>query len=383
MPAQPAYASPAPPEHFPASRLPKTRAEAADWLRLARSRNVGSGSFRALLNRFVSAASALEALPRLAAQGGTRDYVPANPGEIEAEIARGAALGARMLFLGAPDYPPLLAAIGDPPPVMWALGDPAIVRRSTIALVGARNASSLGLRMAQHLGEALGAAGHVIVSGLARGIDTAAHRSALATGTLAVLAGGLDRIYPEENAPLAAEIASQGLLISEAPMGLEPTARHFPRRNRIVSGVSRGVVLVEAAERSGSLVTARTALEQGREVMAVPGSPLDPRTGGCNWLLRQGAVLIRRAEDVEEALALPGPAPARERQHVWAAEEAPRPAADLPERILGLLSPAPVSEDDLVRAAGADPGAVLRAIVELDLAGRVERRPGGVVALLG
>jgi DNA processing protein len=366
---------------LPPACLPRSREETADWLRLARSRNVGPGSFRQLMRRFGSAAAALEALPRLAAAGGVRDCVAAPPEEIAAELARAGAAGARLLCLGAPDYPALLAEIADPPPVLWAIGEPALAARPGVALVGARNASAGGLRMAESLADGLGRTGHVIVSGLARGIDTAAHRAGLATGTIAVLAGGLDCIYPAENAGLAAEIAARGLLLSEAPMGMEPLARHFPRRNRLISGLARAVVLVEAAERSGSLVTARTALEQGREVMAVPGSPLDPRAEGCNRLIRQGAVLVRHAADVIEALALPG-LPRREGAPVWTGPEEAPPPPDLPGRIAALLATAPVAEDDLVREAGAAPAEVLRALVELDLAGRVERRPGGLVALV-
>ncbi|GIX13387.1 MAG: DNA processing protein DprA [Paracoccaceae bacterium] len=288
-----------------------------------------------------------------------------------------------MLCLGAPDYPAMLGAIGDPPPVLWALGDPALAARPSLAIVGARNASSLGLRMARMLAEDLGGRGFVVVSGLARGIDAAAHAAALASGTVAVLAGGLDRIYPEENAGLAARIAERGLLVSEAPMGTEPAARHFPRRNRLVSGLALGVILVEAAERSGSLVTARCALEQGREVMAVPGSPLDPRAAGCNRLIRDGAALIRDAEDVVAALALPGPRQDSAPPLPLSAPEAPPEPEDLVERLAGLLAAAPVDEDALVRATGASPAAVFRALSELDLAGRLERRPGGLVALVG
>ncbi|RMF41399.1 MAG: DNA-protecting protein DprA [Alphaproteobacteria bacterium] len=367
----------------PEAGLPSTWAERRDWLRLARSRNVGPGSFRRLVARFGSAAAALEALPELAARGGRRDYLPADRGEAEREMERAEAAGARMLLLGGLGYPEALARIGDPPPVLWAIGDIALAGRSCIALVGARNASSLGQRMATALGGDLGAAGHVIVSGLARGIDAFAHRAALDTGTVAVLAGGVDIVYPEENAGLAEEIAARGLMISEAPMGTAPTARHFPRRNRLISGLSRAVVLVEAAERSGSLITARCALEQGREVLAVPGSPLDPRAGGCNLLLRQGAGLVRSAADVEEALELPGTGMLREPINLWVPEPAAPPAPDLPERLAELLASAPVAEDDLVRAADAAPAQVLQALVELDLAGRVERRAGGVVALIG
>ncbi|WP_198670496.1 DNA-processing protein DprA [Oceanicella sp. SM1341] len=378
--------------------VPRTPAEAHDWLRLARSTHVGPRSFRALLARFGSAGAALEALPDVAGEGGRRpEAAPA--GLVDEELGRARALGARLLCLGAPDYPALLSEIADPPPMLWARGSPGLAHGSCIAVVGARNASSGGRRMAALLAQELSGRGHAIVSGLARGVDTAAHRAALASGTIAVLAGGLDRIYPAENDDLAEEISLNGLLLSEAAMGETPTSRHFPRRNRIVSGLSRAVVLVEAAERSGSLITARLALEQGREVLAVPGSPLDPRVGGCNRLLRQGAMLVRDADDVEEALeypgngalaasAFPGEPPEAEAPgpDAQARAEAPGGAdtpGGLPERVESLLSHAPASEDDILRQAGAPAWQVLQVIGELELTGRIERRPGGGLVRAG
>lgn len=275
------------------------------WLRLSRSRNVGPASFQRLLVRYGTPIRALEAIPDLAARGGERAYQICSERQGMEEMERAAEAGAQMLCLGAPNYPLRLGEITDPPPFLWALGDPAWAQRDCVAIVGARNASSMGLRLARQLAAEMGARGYVIASGLARGIDAAAHHEAVAAGTVGVLAGGVDHIYPAENQALADAIRDKGLLLSEAPMGMKPQGRHFPRRNRIVSGLAQGVVLIEAAQRSGSLITARFALEQGREAMAAPGAPLDPRSSGCNEMIRQGAALIRNADDIEEALAAP------------------------------------------------------------------------------
>lgn len=272
------------------------------WLRLIRSRRVGPVTFHRLVADHGSVAAALAALPAIALAAGIENYQICPEAVALAEWREGRRLGAVLLRHGAADYPPALGDLGDAPPVLWALGDRGLLLRSAIAVVGARNASSLGLRMARRLGESLGAAGHVVVSGLARGIDAEAHHAALATGTVAVLAGGVDVAYPEENAALAAAIRARGCLISEQPIGTQPLARHFPARNRIVSGLARAVVVVEAAAGSGSLITARTALDQGREVLAVPGHPFDARAAGCNQLLRDGAALVRGAGDVIELL---------------------------------------------------------------------------------
>lgn len=368
---------------IPPEALPRTAAAALDWLRLARSRRVGPATFVRLLREHGSAAAALAALPRLAAEAGVRDYAPFPRSAAEAEWEAGAAAGARAVLLGAADYPPLLATIADPPPFLWALGDLALAARPVVALVGARNASALGCRMASRLAADLGAAGFVVASGLARGIDAAAHRAALVTGTIAAQAGGVDAVYPPENAGLAGEIAETGLRLSEMPMGHAPRAQDFPRRNRIVSGLALGVVVIEGAIRSGSLITARNALDQGREVMAVPGNPLDGRAGGCNALIRDGAVLVRDAADVAEALALAlGEAP-----RVRAATPAPAPAPPPPPtgpleaRLLDLLGTAPVAEDMLTRALSAPAALVAAALVDLELSGRVLRHPGGLVSL--
>jgi DNA processing protein len=250
-----------------------------------------------------SAEAALAALPGVARAAGVEDYRPCPAGVAEAELAAGRAAGARLLLHGRPGYPAALLDLPDAPPALWALGDPGLLARPALALVGARNASSLGLRMARALARDLGAAGQVIVSGLARGVDAAAHEAALEHGTIAVMAGGVDVLYPSENAALARRIDDAGLRLSEQPMGAVPRARHFPARNRIIAGLARAVVVVEAAARSGSLITARTALDQGRDVLAVPGHPFDARAAGCNALIRDGAPLVRGAEDVLETLA--------------------------------------------------------------------------------
>ena len=366
---------------IPPSALPADRAASIDWLRLARSRRVGPVTFIRLLRDAGSAPTALERLPGLAAEAGVRDYRPASRAEAEAELAAGEAAGARLLLLGGSDYPAALALVDDAPPVLWALGKLALATRPAVALVGARNASALGHRMAASLASDLGAAGFVVVSGLARGIDASAHRASLATGTIAAQAGGIDVVYPAENAELAAGIAAEGLRLSEMPPGHAPRAQDFPRRNRLISGLALGVVVIEGALRSGSLITARNAADQGREVMAVPGSPMDARAGGCNALIRDGATLVRHAADVVEALgARPGaPRP----RSATAGPPAPLPATGdhLGDQLLELLTPAPVAEDLLIRDLGRPAAAVSAALLELELAGRIHRHPGGFVSL--
>jgi DNA processing protein len=365
---------------IPPGALPRSEAAALDWLRLARSRRVGPATFIRLVRELGSATAALEELPGIAAEAGVRGYAPASRADALAEWQAATDAGARPLLLGASDYPALLATIADPPPLLWALGDPAVAARPAVALVGARNASALGCRMASRLAAELGAAGLVVVSGLARGIDAAAHRAALATGTIAAQAGGVDVVYPPENAELAAAIPVAGLRLSEMPISHAPKPQDFPRRNRLVSGLALGVVVVEGALRSGSLITARAALDQGREVMAVPGSPLDPRAGGCNQLIRDGATLVRSAADVAEALAeslgtrlplRPTPAPTH---------APPSPATGLETRLLELLAPSPVAEDELIRALGEPAAAVAATLIDLELAGLVQRHPGGQVS---
>ena len=290
---------------------PTTEDDRLSWLRLIRSRKVGPATFHRLLAEHGRADAALAALPAMARAAGLADYEPCPVGVAAAEMAAARKAGMRMICWGTPDYPVELADLPDAPPVLWLRGDPSVLFAPMVALVGARNASSLGRRMAARLAQDLGAAGLTVVSGLARGIDAAAHEAALPTGTVAVLAGGADVIYPPENADLLARIAGGGAVLSEQPPGLEPQARHFPLRNRIISGLVLGVVVVEAAEKSGSLITARNALDQGREVMAVPGHPVDARAGGCNLLIRDGCTLVRSADDVLEAL---GPALTRAAQ---------------------------------------------------------------------
>jgi DNA processing protein len=335
-----------------------------------------------------SAMAALEALPDIATASGAKGYEPCPASMAAAEFARARKLGAQLLCYGDMRYPALLMDIPDPPPLLWALGDTDLLNRPTIALVGARSGSSLGLRMTKALARGLGAAGHVIASGLARGIDTAAHEAALPTGTVAVMAGGIDVIYPPENKDLAQRIAAEGVLISEQPMGLEPQARHFPRRNRIVSGLARAVVVIEAAAKSGSLITARMALDQGREVMAVPGHPFDGRASGCNMLVRDGATLVRGPEDVLAALgenatsAATPPKPAAAQLTEHSAAPPPRPATtDVAGAILNLLGPNPVAEDQLLRDLGVPPQVAAEELLTLELDGRIERRAGGLLAL--
>ncbi len=370
---------------IPAGALPVDAAGALDWLRLSRSRRVGPATFIRLIREHGSARRALDALPAMAAEAGVSGYRACPRDAAEAEWQAATRAGARPLLLGAPDYPPLLATTAAPPPLLWALGQPDLALRPSVALVGARNASALGVRMATRLARELGEMGFVVTSGLARGIDAAAHRASLATGTIAVQAGGIDVIYPMENTALAAEIAARGLLLTEMPPGYEPRAQDFPRRNRIVSGLSAGIVVVEGALRSGSLITARNALDQGREVMAVPGSPLDGRAGGCNALIRDGAILVRSAEDIAEVLGGPPGDTAEPRLPF---DPPPAPAARGPDisatsaeqRLFELIGPVPVSEDLLIRELGLPAATVAATLTGLEISGRIDRHPGGMVS---
>ena len=387
-----------------AARLVEARlsdAERFDWLRLIRSENVGPRTFRALLDRCGGAAAALAALPELARRGGaSRPIRVAGVDEIERELEAARKFGVRFVAYCDPDYPPPLRHIDAAPPLLALRGREEALQQPAVAIVGSRNASAAGLAFADRLARGLGHAGYVVVSGLARGIDQRAHVAALATGTIAVLAGGHAKPYPAEAAPLLPRIAENGAIVSEAPLEWEARARDFPRRNRLVSGLALGVIIVEAARSSGSLITARLAAEQGREVLAVPGSPLDPRAEGTNDLLRDGATLCARVEDALAALE-----PLRARVSVPRLEE-PRPDGSLwldepvdaggpaptggdgvgetavGARVATLLGPAPVSIDELARAASADVRLVRAALVELELAGRIERSGGDRVALL-
>ncbi|KZY36547.1 DNA processing protein DprA [Roseovarius sp. HI0049] len=381
-----------------------------------RSRRVGPSTFYRLLAENGTVAAALEALPDLARASGAKNYTPCPPAVAEAELASARATGARMITIGDEAYPKLLAETADAPPLLWAMGDLSALSRPLIALVGARNASSLGLRMARALAKELAEAGYVVVSGLARGIDTAAHTAACESGTIAVLASGVDVIYPAENARLADDLLAHGLRLSEQPMGLVPQARHFPARNRIISGLAQAVVVVEAAAKSGSLITARTALDQGREVVAVPGHPFDARASGCNMLIRDGATLVRNAADVIEALpaalepadtdAPELPLTSRPLQPDAPQPDAPQPASPpadttqavpppdkrslrqtaklhsqiLQRDILQRLGPTPLAEDQLIRDLSAPAAAVAPVLTDLELDGHVIRHPGGLLS---
>ncbi|MEQ8370226.1 MAG: DNA-processing protein DprA [Alphaproteobacteria bacterium] len=362
--------------------------ERRDWLRLIRTENVGPITFHALLHRFGSATAALAALPDLSRRGGRRGAlrIPSRAAA-ERELIAVERLGASLIASVEPDYPEALAATEDAPPLLSVMGHRHLLRRPMVAIVGARNASANGLRFARSLAGELGRHDLVVVSGLARGIDGAAHEGALASGTVAVMAGGLDKVYPREHEALFERVCAEGAAVSEMAPGVQPQARHFPPRNRLVAGMSLGVVVVEAARRSGSLITARLALEQGREVMAVPGMPTDPRAEGPNHLIRQGATLVTRAEDVIEALA--GALQPRLDEPPAVAAPAGQPAAvteievdSAHQRLQSLLGPAPVVVDELIRECQLSAPAVLTALLELELAGRLERHAGGRVSLV-
>jgi DNA processing protein len=335
------------------------------------------------VNHYGGAGAALAALPELARRGGAARIRVCPRADAEREMEAARRLGVRLVARFEQAYPQRLAAIDDAPPLVALRGDLAVLSRPAVAIVGSRNASAAGHKFTERLARDLGEAGFAIASGLARGIDAAAHRASVATGTIAVLAGGHDRIYPPEHAGLLDALLASGAAIAEMPLGWEPRARDFPRRNRIISGLALGVVIVEAARRSGSLITARFALEQGREVFAVPGSPLDPRAEGVNDLLKQGATLVTEAADV---LAVLQPIMGRRYEPAAPDPDRPQPAdapdADARSRVLALLSPAPVGMDDLVRLAGSTAAVVRTVLLELELAGRLERR-GGTVALIG
>lgn len=381
-------------QKIPASAVPQSESEILAWLRLARSRRVGPSTFIRLLREHKNAETALAALPEVASLAGAKSYMACRADEANAEIEAGFSAGAELLCLGTPEYPHHLALISDPPPVLWAIGEPALALRPTVGLVGARNASSLGQRMARILAEELGPAGYTISSGLARGVDTAAHMASLETGTIAVMAGGVDVVYPRENKSLWEQICHQGLVVSEAPIGTSPQARHFPKRNRIISGMSLGIVVIEGAAKSGSLITARNALDQGREVMAVPGSPLDPRATGCNMLLRDGAGLVRSGADVIEYLEgtsqgmmdFPTPidfaVPKTKGVHVANESKAQQPTTSIASpNLKSLLSTAPVSEDTLIRESGLPTPKAMELIFDLEMAGEINRHPGGMLSL--
>jgi DNA processing protein len=361
-----------------------TDEERIDWLRLCRSERVGPRTFRTLIDHFGSARAALGALPDLARRGGAqRGIKVCARADAERELAAAASIGVTYVALDEPDYPARLRAIDDAPPLIAVRGERASLGRSMVAIVGSRNASAVGVKFAQMIARDLGEAGFVVVSGLARGIDAAAHRAALPTGTIAVLAGGQDRIYPPEHIDLARALLANGSTVSEMPLGWEPRAHDFPRRNRLISGLALAVVIVEAAKRSGSLITARFALEQGREVFAVPGSPLDPRAEGTNGLLKQGATPVTEAADIigvlEPILGRPPDSLPGQPEPGGLADRADGDV--LAQRVLSLLGPTPVAIDDLIRLSGASAALVRTILLELEIAGRLERERGGRVAL--
>lgn len=356
------------------------------WLRLIRTENVGPQTFRDLINRFGSAEAALSALPELASRG--RAGTPIRPFPAEAaedEMARAERFGARFVALGEPSYPPLLRRISGAPPLLAVKGQSAALQLPSISMVGARNASLSGIKMARKLASEFGKRGYAVASGMARGIDAAAHEASLDTGTVAMLAGGLDQPYPPENMQLFEMICERGAAVSEMPFGWEPRARDFPRRNRLIAGVSMALVVVEAALRSGSLISARYAGDFGRLVFAVPGSPLDPRSAGTNGLIKDGASLATGADDILDALeplsGVPGP-----RDDSFSEppdfDAAPPPDDDDRARVIEALGPSPVTIDELIRHTSAHPAQIFMILLELDLAGRLERHPGGGVSLI-
>lgn len=349
-------------------------------LRLIRSDRIGPVTYAQLVARFGSAGAALDAVPDLARRGGGRPVKLASPDEVEREMADVARLDARYLFRDDESYPALLAEIDSAPPALIVSGEAALLGKPMVAMVGARNASAAACRFARQLARDLGQTGTVIVSGLARGIDTAAHDGSIETGTVAVIAGGIDIFYPPENEDRQRAIGTRGLLVAEQPPGTEPRARHFPYRNRIIAGLAAGTVVIEAAPKSGSLITARYAGDYGREVMAIPGSPLDPRAQGCNQLIREGATLVQSAEDVLEAVRpLHLGTPRSVRRAV--AEEAVDMDDAERRSVRDLLGPTPVPVDELVRQSGLNPAAVQLVLLELELAGLLSRHAGGKVSL--
>ena len=350
-------------------------------LRLLRSRRVGISTYKRLLIEHGTAQNALAALPEVARAAGVARYEICPEGVVHAELKSGRLAGATLIDTATLIYPPQLRDLSDAPPFLWVIGDISLLQRPAISMVGARNASSLGTRMAKSLAAELGQLGYVIVSGLARGVDAAAHLAALDTGTIAVQAGGVDVMYPAENTELALNIAAKGLRLSEMPMGLQPMARHFPKRNRIISGLAQATVIVEAAAKSGSLITARDALDQGRDVLAVPGHPFDARAAGGNMLIRDGAVLVRNANDVIEALApispeqpnLPLDEPKSNKRDL-------RETSQLHMQILSRLGPSPIAEDQLIRDLKTTPAKVTPILLDLELDGQIARQSGGLLA---
>lgn len=378
--------SKAPPKQKGAGRL--NHHQRVAWLRLIRSENVGPATFRALVNEFGGAEAAIDALPLLSRRGGRSDIRLCSEAEAEAELEAADRLGATLVAVGEPGYPPALAQVDAPPPLLYVKGRRELADIPVVAIVGARNGSAVGQKFTRQIATELALEGFVIASGLARGIDTAAHVAALEHGTIAVLAGGIDIVYPPENEQLQQAIGERGLLVSERSPGFSPRGKDFPRRNRLISGISLGVVVIEAAERSGSLITARFAGEQGREVFAVPGSPLDPRSAGTNNLLKQGACLVTSSRDILETLAPILGRPLAPPPIELAAADEHRPPEPLPdirqnerELIVSALGPSPVDIDELIRATGVATRKVHIVLLELDLAGRLQRHGQQLVSL--
>ena len=377
---------------MPAPAIELNDTQRRDWLRLIKSENVGPATFRQLINRYGSARTALEALPERARRGGlSRPLRIYSERQAQADLERTARLGARFVALGEAGYPALLRHITYPPPLLCVKGNTDLLQITGMAIVGSRNASAMGRKFTRQIATGLGEAQMTVISGMARGIDTAAHEASLATGTIAVLAGGIDNIYPRENEALYHQIGETGVLVSEMTPGTMPRAEFFPRRNRIISGLALGVVVVEAAIRSGSLITARMAGEHGREVFAVPGSPLDPRAAGTNRLIRDGAAMVTGVNDIldaieqlsHETLRQGGANQLLESDDIAASEQAgdDDPSTDILAQIISLLGPVPLDVDDLIRESGHSAQTISGALMELELAGRVQRTGHGQVSL--
>ncbi len=364
-----------------------SESDKADWLRLIRCTNVGPITFFRLLDHFGTASAALDALPDLAKRGGGKAIKPASKASVDKELGQLQGIGAKLIAWKEPGYPPLLNHIEDPPPLISVLGHPHLLLKKSIAVVGARNASLNGRKFSRNLSSGLGAGGVMVVSGMARGVDAEAHLGSLDTGTVAVVAGGVDIVYPKENQEIYQHLSERGAIISEIAAGTKPQARHFPRRNRIISGIARGVVVIEAGARSGSLITARMALEQGREVFAVPGAPGDPRSLGGNSLIRSGATLVESAENVFEVLNGLSPPPLRETEAIDFKQASPTSpdqkeldkARPVIEESLGIES---VSVDEIIRNCQLSLPVVSTVLLELELAGRLERHPGNRVSIV-
>lgn len=369
-------------ENITLPRPLKSDEDLLNWLQLSRSENVGPLTFHRLLKRYKTPKEALIALPHLASQGGLmRPLKVASLAAVEKELIATRAYGAEILTLDDPRYPALLRHIDSAPPVLTVKGRLEILQRPLFGIVGARNASAMGKKMAHHFADGLGKKGWAIASGLARGIDAAAHQASLHQGTIAVLAGGLDHIYPAENEDLYRRIGEDGVLLAESPFSTQPQASLFPRRNRIISGISQGILVVEAALKSGSLITARTALEQGRDVFAIPGHPLDPRARGCNQLIKNGAILVETLEDIEQEILAAAPLCLEEASSFFETLS-PSPGLEKARTLLNEnLSIVPISVDELIRECQLSASDVWVVLLEMEIAGRLERLPGGKVSL--